>query len=185
MRVCLSMVAVIMLFLPVSAQNAVAQSSSWLPGTCGVNHTAMRQVTGRRVTPAGCRAWCRRFATCTYWTYTATNTGRNNCRIYNHVPKRRQNAACISGQMAYRGGGGGAAGRVRFEYPKLGGRALDHCWVASGGNCGQNVANAWCRQRGLRGAVRYKTYRPWRARRMDGTNCVGPQCQAFRLIVCH
>jgi hypothetical protein len=184
MRICLTILGAFLLFLPVQISESAAQTSSWIPGTCGVANSMMRQVSGRRVTPAGCRAWCRRFRNCIYWTYTAVHTGRNNCRIYNHVPRRRQNSACVSGQMAYRGGGGGAAGRARFEYPKLGGRPLDHCWVASGGNCGQNVATAWCRQRGFRAAIRHKTYRPFRARRMDGTSCVGPQCQAFRLIVC-
>lgn len=184
-RACLTILASLFLLIPAHIPEAAAQPSSWKAGTCGAPGTGMRQVNGRRVTPAGCRHWCRKFRTCVYWTYTAAPSGRNNCRIYNHVPRRHENPACVSGQLAYRGGGGGAAGRIRFEYPKLGGRPLDHCWVASGGNCGQNVAAAWCKQKGYRGAIRYKTYRPFRTRRMDGTTCIGPQCQAFRVVVCH
>lgn len=78
-----------------------------------------------------------------------------------------------------------SAAEARYNNPKVKGYALDYCqrW---GQNCGRPAADAYCRSKGYRGALRYRVKQNAPPTRVisSGQVCKAPGCDRIDWVAC-
>lgn len=75
---------------------------------------------------------------------------------------------------------------TRFDWPKVGGLALDWCFTYGHG-CGQQAADAFCKQKGFSNASSFDGYDTTPNKTYiigSGKNCEGAHCGTFKSIDC-
>ena len=60
---------------------------------------------------------------------------------------------------------------------------LDNCYTF-GRNCGQEAADKFCQIEGMERALKFEVENVSATRTLVGQRCSGPQCVAFKRIVC-
>jgi hypothetical protein len=136
--------------------------------TAAVNHN--RQNIARRCGYRGAR-WQSNYANHYNWCVRTSQNMRN----YEHNQRVAALRRC--------GAGGGGAIR-RFNYPRVNGAILDHCWTWAQ-NCGAPRAHWFCRSRGYRQAASYGRYRPGRTWVVGSRRfCQGGHCVGYSYINC-
>lgn len=78
-----------------------------------------------------------------------------------------------------------SAAEARYKNPKIGGYALDYCkkW---GKECGKPAADAYCRKKGYRRALKYRVRRDTPPTKVisSGQVCQAPGCDRINYVVC-
>lgn len=76
-----------------------------------------------------------------------------------------------------------SANRPIYQGPANGRERLDNCYTL-GRNCGQDAADKFCQIEGMQRALRFEVEKASPTRTLVGQRCAGPQCVAFKRIVC-